>query len=311
MKRKAKDHDGGTPHLFDLEEFICSKPQQSEHLTGNLWTHQKADLIARYLYSFLAVTKNGIYIDAFAGPQHPESRDESWAAKKVLEKRSQYLGRACLFEQDPDKMPLLEQLRKEHCQGYTRLWRRQVVVTEGDCNIEIPKYLRQHPIKPKRATFALLDQRTHECSWDLVRTLANHKVEGTKVELFYFLAQGWMNRSVKSAKTPEKFDEIEAWWGRSDWRDFMELKSFERAGVLEKRFKEDLGYRHSKAFPMKQRGNDGTIMFWLIHASDHPRAIPLMAGAYRSIGLRWSDTQWEQTKMEDLCPSLGVSGILA
>lgn len=287
--------------LFDLDAYLGAKPKEAERLTGNLWTHQKAMLISRYLWQFLAVTKNGIYIDAFAGPQEDETKDASWAAKQVLGSNSHYLGRACLFEKDATKIPALKSLQDEYCQGWTKLSQRQVMVTQGDCNIEIPAYLKKFPLKSRQACFALLDQRTHECSWDLVKSLSGHKTHGSnKIETFYFLAQGWMNRSVKSAKNPDKLEEIRAWWGRDDWSDFISRTSYERAEIMEERFRNELGYRYTKAFPMKQRGNDGGIMFWLIHGSDHPRAIPLMASAYRSIGLKWNDETWRQCHLDDL-----------
>lgn len=302
--RRKKEPDG--PPLFDLEEFEGPKPEDDNScLVTNLWTHQKALLIARYLHSFLSVTKNGIYIDAFAGPQNVATKDESWAAKQVLELRSNFLGRACLFEMDKEKMPFLEGLRSKYCQGFTRLWKRQVMVFEGDCNVTIPAYLKKYRIKPKQATFALLDQRTHECTWTLVQSLATHKKEGTKVELFYFVAQHWMNRSVKSSRTVDKLAEIEAWWGGDGWKEFIELTSWERATKMCDRFRNELGYKFAKAFPMKSNGNDGNIMFWLIHASDHPRAVPLMAAAYRSIGLKISDAEWSQTNLETLLQKFG------
>lgn len=297
--------------LFLPEEVASPKPARASSIEGNLWTHQKAQLIARYLYSFLSVTKNGIYIDAFAGPQSIENRQDSWAALALLEKESIFLNRACLFEQDREKISLLEDLRKKYCQGFTRLSNRQVVVFPGDCNREIPDYLKRHPIKSKKAAFALLDQRTHECTWNLVKTLAEHKVGGKRIELFYFLAQGWMNRSIKSSSQPAKISEIESWWGKPNWQEFVALNSFERSQIMEERFKNELGYKFARAFPMKEAGNEGSIMFWLIHASDHPRANPLMISAYRSIGLKWSDERWEQTKIDDLISSLGENASIA
>lgn len=290
--------------LFDLEEFLSSKPKDKERLESHLWTHQKADLIKRYLWQFLSVTKNGVYIDAFAGPQKIESKDKSWAAKQVLDMRSQYLDRACLFEMDESKMPFLNGLVDQYHKGWTRLSDLQVEAFCGDSNIEVPAYLKRTPIvRPNKAAFALLDQRTHECTWSLVECLANHKQRGNKIEIFYFLAQGWMNRSVKSAKTDEKLDEIRMWWGSDDYEDFINLSSFERAEVMQSRFLNELGYNFAHAFPMRKRGKEGQVMFWLIHASDHPRANPLMASAYRSIGLSWSDKKWKQTDLEDFIGS--------
>jgi len=303
-KQKHVEADA-TKEMFPLKDIESPKPLSPSSIEGNVWTRHKAQLIARYLYSFLSVTKNGIYLDAFAGPQTVGDREQSWAALRLLEKQSIFLNRACLFEQDPSKIPFLEELKTKYCQGFRRLSNRQVMVFPGDCNKQIPIYLKQHKIKPKKAAFALLDQRTHECSWDLVKTLANHKTGGNKVEIFYFLAQGWMNRSIKSSSQPTKISEIDSWWGDSNWNHFVGMKSFERATFMEGRFKNELGYEFARAFPMKDYGNDGKIMFWLIHASDHPRANPLMISAYRSIGLNWTDEEWEQIHIDEIIANLG------
>lgn len=304
-KRTPSTEKETLPALFPLEDFDSAKPPSPASIEGKIWTRNKAQLIARYLYSFLSVTKNGIYIDAFAGPQTVEDREESWAARRLLEKKSIFLNRAYLFEQDQSKIGFLDELRAKYCQGWTRLWKRQVMVFLGDCNQEIPECLKKHPIKPNKAAFALLDQRTHECTWELVKTLAAHKTSGTKIELFYFLAQGWMNRSIKSSTTQEKIQEIDAWWGCNNWQAFVEMNSFQRAKFMEERFKNELGYEHARAFPMYDKGHEGKIMFWLIHASDHPRAIPLMISAYKSIGLHWTDERWEQGDIEELIAKLG------
>src|SRR5213078_3799112 len=53
-------------------------------LPSPIWTETKAQLIANYLRLFLIITKHGVYIDGFAGPQN-KPNPESWAAKLVLE----------------------------------------------------------------------------------------------------------------------------------------------------------------------------------------------------------------------------------
>lgn len=53
-------------------------------LPSPIWTETKAQLIANYLRLFLLITKHGVYVDGFAGPQDKENPN-SWAAKLVLE----------------------------------------------------------------------------------------------------------------------------------------------------------------------------------------------------------------------------------
>ena len=65
-------------------------------------------------------------------------------------------------------------------------------------------------ITPKTACFCLIDQRTFECHWTTVEAIARHKRQGYKIELFYFLAQKWLDRAWASTRDAKK---LAAWWG--------------------------------------------------------------------------------------------------
>jgi hypothetical protein len=45
--------------------------------------------------------------------------------------------------------------------------------------------------------------------------------------------------------------------------------------------KKELGYKSVKAWPIYERENGGAIMYYLIHATDHPEAPKFMSRAYR------------------------------
>jgi three-Cys-motif partner protein len=118
-----------------------------------------------------------------------------------------------------------------------------------------------------------------------VRAVAGHKGAsgGNKIELFYFLPQGWIDRTIKSWRNDVE-DRCRTWWGNDGVMDFLKLCSFDRGMAMAKRFKVELGYKHSYPFPIQKEGERGSIMFWMIHASDHDRATTLMMQAYRYIG---------------------------
>ena len=278
--------------LFDLEKVKSEKPQRCAY-EGHVWTRNKAKLIERYLWRFVQVTKSGAYIDAFSGTQRKESWQETWAAKLALCSEPKWLTRFYLFEQDPKKVDHLRELAKEHHQGWRLKSSRKVEVIRGDSNVEIPKYFSFHKLKQKLPTFCLLDQHTRECSWDLVKFISRMKTSGCKVEIFYFLAQGWMDRHWEILK-PRNQARIRAWWGRDDWSEFRMLASTDRAALMENRFRNELGYQFAQAFPIHKYGNHGRVMFWMIHASDDCRALPLMAASYREIGLNLPPLPIEQ-----------------
>ena len=53
-----------------------------------------------------------------------------------------------------------------------------------------------------------------------------------------------------------------------------------RAQCLTNRIRDELGYTSVKAWPIYERQNGGKIMYFMIHATDHPAAPMLMNRAY-------------------------------
>ena len=268
-----------SPDLFDVPS--CSRPLTLKFPRADnpIWTENKAKLIERYIHFFVYVTKHGTYIDAFAGPQR-EGRDDLWAAKLVLEDTPRRIRHFFLFEQSKRKVHRLRKLRDAQRPRKKGEPARDVHIFAGDCNIKIPDMLKHYPIKDKEATFALLDQRTFECDWATVVALASHKKAGHKIELFYFLAQGWIDRSVK-AKRKNKDAEMRRWWGGDGWKDFFALKREDRREHFRQRFIDELGYNYAYAFAIYDRKDGGKTMYWMIHATDHAEAPKLMNRAYR------------------------------
>lgn len=242
---------------------------------GHLWTAEKSLLIAEYVHRFLMVTKNGIYIDLFAGPQG-EVFNEDWSVKRVVELRTEgnpAINHYALCDKSRKQVALLRQLKAEHQERS-----HTFEVYPGDANKQIGKMLDESSIKPKSACFCLMDQRTLECEWSTVEQVAKYK-DGYKIEIFYFLAQGWIDRAMKSTRN---FGRLERWWGRKDYNTFLDLHSVDRAWAFCNRFQE-LGYAHVHPFAIYEKGDHGRTMYYMIHASDHPKAQSLMAQAYNQV----------------------------
>ena len=152
-----------------------------------------------------------------------------------------------------------------------------IEIYRGDCNKTLPQMLAANPIKDSEATFCLLDQWTRECDWATVKCVAGHKKGGKKIELFYFFPHGWIDRSVGGLK--DKDAKMLKWWGRSDWRELLKRKGYDRGKFIAERFKSELGYADAMAFPIYGQGR---TLYLMIHASDDVRAIPLMLSAYNN-----------------------------
>jgi three-Cys-motif partner protein len=270
VKKKAPEQD---TWLFELPEL---DPGESEPLVNALphpiWTENKAKLIEAYLRFFLYITRHGTYIDCFAGPQR-RGKPEMWSAKLVLEMRPRWLRHFHLFEKRPRSLKDLEALKAEQPDDS----QRTIDIYSGDVNERIYDLLNKKTIAEREATFCLLDQRTFECHWKTVKALAEYKTEGRKIELFYFLASKWLKRALSGVKNKALIDH---WWGRDDWESLKTMKPHAYANLVVARFKNELGYKSAKPWPIFKSGQFGEVMYYMIHATDHEAAPALMRRAY-------------------------------
>ncbi|MGH8923239.1 MAG: three-Cys-motif partner protein TcmP, partial [Acidimicrobiia bacterium] len=243
------------------------KPIKYKAVTERVWTDRKAEIIARYLSQFQMVTHHGVYIDGFAGMH---DKPTNWAARLVLEIQPPWLGPFYLIDKDATKIEGMHELASEH--GH-----RGVTVIRGDCNVEIPRLLASGAVTYRDACFALLDQFSFQCHWATVRALATQPKEKYKIELFYFLAQGWFDRSV--AKLGEKRGRL--WWGNDEWKQLRHIGGWDRAQIMARRFQRELGYEYATPWPIYEEGEEGPIAYYMIHATDHRRGVELMESAYQ------------------------------
>lgn len=269
--------------LFSSAELppIVEPEPKIKSLERPVWTENKAKLIERYLLYFVFITKHGTYIDGFAGPQKPDN-PEMWAANLVLANEPKWLRHFHLFEANKKQVELLKELKSSQplVDSKGKRFKRDITIYEGDFNSSINNVLDSNSISQKEATFCLLDQRTFECEWSSVRKLALYKQpENNKIELFYFLAIGWLGRALAAQQDMEK---LARWWGRDDYMEFRKMDNNSRVHTLVDRFKNELGYKSAKPWPIYEHGNSRNIMYYMIHATDHPDAPGLMARAYKN-----------------------------
>lgn len=264
--------------MLSVPEGPTPEPERrTEAPYDKLWTENKALLIERYLYYFVLVTKHGTYVDGFAGPQDP-GRPEAWAARLVLESRPPWLRHFHLCDNKEDQVRLLHELEASHPDRDVNVW-------SGDFNARVAEILDAARIGPREATFCLLDQRTFQCHWATVATLAGHKQEGLKIELFYFLAQGWIDRALAETTTDEGQARVRAWWGRDDWGSLRTATGWQRARMFCQRFHDDLGYWSVRPYAIYDHERGDRVMYYMLHATDHPDAPSLMGRAYISAAL--------------------------
>jgi three-Cys-motif partner protein len=285
------------PFLFDPSEFpplddIPAEPSLKQ-IERPVCTSNKAQLIMRYLKYFVYITHHGTYIDGFAGPQEERICD-TWAAKLVIESEPRWMRHFHLCDANRSQVKLLRQMKASQtpCQ-----YPRNIEIYQGNFNLKIDKILKSGDITDKEATFCLLDQRTFECEWSTVEKLSAFKTAGTKIELFYFLANSWQERAFAAQK---KEIVPAAWWGRDDWKDVRDMTRDDRRAAFVDRFKRDLGYRSVKAWPIFGSLTGGALMYYMIHATDHPEAPKLMSRAYHATVSPYCDGEWRDEHLRRL-----------
>jgi three-Cys-motif partner protein len=262
------------PRLPDEPAEIAMKPIHSP-----VWTDNKARLIMHYLHYFVLLTKHGTYIDGFAGPQS-ECETDSWAAKLVMASEPRWIRHLHLCDEKKgqvDRLTELKKLQPTHDSKGRKL-NRNIHIYHGDFNQRVDDILGGGTISEKEATFCLLDQRTFECQWQSIAKLASYKKTGNKIELFYFLANGWLERALAAQKDTEV---IAQWWGRDDWTQLRQMGRDQRRDAIIQRLKSEFKYKSVKAWPIFEREDGGAIMYYMIHATDHPEAPKFMNRAYR------------------------------
>jgi len=294
MRRSGKALVGQSV-LIDIPE----QPKRSIKVIAPknpVWTENKARFIARYLRYFVYVTKHGTYIDGFAGPQQ-ECETESWAAKLVMENEPKRIRHFHLCDSNPAQIVRLESLKAAQpvFDASGKTIHRDVTVYSGDFNQHVDDILNGGTISEKEATFCLLDQRTFECTWATVEKLARYKKSGMKIELFYFLANGWFKRAITAQKD---LDRLARWWGRDDWAELRTMSRDKRRDVVVERMRTELGYQHVIPWSIFKRDTGGEIMYFMIHATDHPQAPELMSRAYRNTVMPFEPPEQLQLELE-------------
>lgn len=73
----------------------------------------------------------------------------------------------------------------------------------------------------------------------LTATRPTIAVSSGRVEIFYFLPQGWLDRALAAQRDLSVLDR---WWGRSDWGQLRDMRPHDRAQIMVERFKAELKY---------------------------------------------------------------------
>lgn len=193
---------------------------------GGSWTHQKLEILRRYLDAYTTVLKNQrfrlIYVDAFAGEGVWSSSIESAYAEEDYEEFYQMhegspriaLGiedrpfdTFVFIEKDPDRCDNLETLRSEFPD-------RDMEIKNGDANVELDRFCRELDNYDRAVVF--LDPFATQVSWNTVSSLAlTEKVDRWILFPLSTIARMMPVDSEPSEVMSDQLDRI--FGGRSYW----------------------------------------------------------------------------------------------
>lgn len=77
-------------------------------------------------------------------------------------------------------------------------------------------------------------------------------------------------------------DRLARWWGHDDWPKLRYMSRDTRRDAMIERLKSDLGYKYVMPWQIFKRKTGGVVMYYMIHATDHPEAPVQMSRAYRN-----------------------------
>ena len=105
---------------------------------------------------------------------------------------------------------------------------------------------------------------------DSPRTCLLSETKWLENRAFYFLPSSWLDRALAAQQDTSV---LEAWWGRPDWEQLLDLKGEARAEIFQERFVDELEYKYVYYWPIYEReSGGGRVMYYMIHATDHHEA---------------------------------------
>jgi three-Cys-motif partner protein len=229
-------------------------------------------------------------LDLFAGDAENRSRDTDdeviGSARRVLDVSPPFT-RVCLFDLPGPAARLEAELRRRHPT------RSGIKVYAGDCNLQLMTALNELARAGIRwaPTFAFVDQYDCEVQWQTLERIAAFRRGRTKAEMWIFFGTSFYGRGLKvrkAAMNAKYGEDLTAMFGCDDWipivralRDEVIPPAVMRAemvNLMRWRLQEQLGYRESHAFTMKN--TNGSDIYDMIFVSDHEVGVKAMCHLY-------------------------------
>lgn len=274
--------------------------------TWGPWTEAKLDALESYLQGFTRAStkaRGTLYLDLLSGSASNVHRETGAPIRNSVERAlatNPPFSRVVACELNTASA---HDLRSKMCAQFPG---RDFVVLEGDCNVEIPAYLRKlgqdEPGWRHAPSFAFVDQFSAEISWDTLVELAafrqpNWRGVHRKTELWLLFGDSFIPRGLSGVDgdpskpvKPEYAERVDRMYGNKQWRDIL---CGRQRGLLERsqwraelvnlmrwRLEHDLGY--ASTIPLAVPRETGQVLYHMIFATDEQVGDRIMTQVLRN-----------------------------
>ncbi|WP_037084199.1 three-Cys-motif partner protein TcmP [Prescottella equi] len=269
------------------------------------WSRIKLEALEDYLAAFTRASSSTktLYLDLFAGASQNFERGTGDVIRSSGHRAlsvSPHFSRVVLCEMQQTTAANLEMELRAQYPG------RSLEVLRGDCNVEIPGYLKTLSIDWPRyaAVFAMVDQFSAEISWDTLEYLSRFRrnKRGFKVELWLYFGHGLLPRGLGLGDEPDKAavkrvqeyaDRIDRMYGTAQWRELWRAReagslsgaSFrgELVNLMRWRLERVLGYKTT--LPLEFTNENGNPIYTVIFATSNDTGAHIMNSVFSKHGV--------------------------
>ncbi|MBI5949074.1 MAG: three-Cys-motif partner protein TcmP [Chloroflexi bacterium] len=251
------------------------------------WTRDKLGILTSYLGAYgRACQRAGefYFVDAMAGPglYRIEETGEWLLGSTPIALKSAPPFAQCLA-MDVDERNVLA-LRRRIDQFGPR-----ATVLQGDANSDLVGAMGEF-VPRNRPSFILLDPEGAELHWETVRGVAAHRQGALKSELLILFATEGVNRMLPVEADIELHNEMALnilFPPQSRWRETWQRRRSGEISPAEARVEYVAGYvrgleaaGYASVLPREIRRPNGSLVYHLIFASDHPAGERIMRDVF-------------------------------
>lgn len=259
------------------------------------WTENKLQILRDYVPAFNTASKRStdrLYFDLMAGePMNVSAVTGAHidGSARIAMDAEPGFTRLFFGEKDARRETELRQDLTARYPGDDR-WK----LYQGDSNVTVHQMLADASPWRWAPTFAFVDQQAAESTWGTLTALAGFRKGQIKAELWVLTSPAMIARGVKGTRGSEFEARVTAFYGTEDWKRIAAARDEgiltpeeyrdEMVNLLRWRLESDLGYAITFRIPMRM--TNGTALYDMVFATDHPVGEKIMKSLYSKAAKR-------------------------